>query len=286
LESETIIEENMFKNAMFWIFALIITLASAVYQEKTGPTYPLDATARLGDLSISCTFQRTHAGAGDQVVVLEAPDAEVTAQLAWRRFKSNGDWLRLPMIRQDSLLTAPLPHQPPAGKLEYHLEVFRGEQHTLLPTTENVVIRFRGDVPAWVLVPHILFMFAAMLVSTLTGLQACRKAMPLMGKIRMIIALLFAGGFVFGPIVQKFAFGELWTGFPFGTDLTDNKTLIALVAWIIALLILQKRPNARWTAVLAALVTLSAFMIPHSLHGSELDYAKIETVRQTAPLIE
>jgi hypothetical protein len=276
----------MFKNIAFWILALIITLLSAIYQEKTGPTYPLDANAQLGDLPISCTFQRTHAGAGDQLVVLKVLDREVTAQLVWRRYKSNDNWIRLPMIRQDKLLTAALPHQPPAGKLEYHLEVFRSEQHTLLPATENVVIRFRGDVPVWALVPHILFMFAAMFFSTLTGLQALSKTTPLMGKIWTTVVLLLVGGFIFGPIVQKFAFSEFWTGFPFGMDLTDNKTLIAVVAWVVALLIFRKLPIARWTITLAAFVTLLVFMIPHSLHGSELDYSKIEAAQQTAPLIE
>jgi hypothetical protein len=45
---------------------------------------------------------------------------------------------------------------------------------------------------------------------------------------------------ILGPVVQKFAFGEYWTGFPFGTDLTDNKTLIAFIGWIIALVAVFK----------------------------------------------
>lgn len=275
----------MCKKLLMWMLALLITLTSAVYQRKTGPTYPLEGKAQLGDLSIKYTFERSHAGAGDQSVVLKVPDTEVTAQLVWRRFKTNDNWSRLPMVRQDSALTAALPHQPPAGKLEYHLEVFRGGQQVLLPATENVVIRFRGDVPAWALAPHILFMFAAMLFSTLTGVQALSKKTPLMGRIWTTIVLLLLGGFIFGPIVQKFAFGEYWTGFPFGTDLTDSKTLIALVAWAVALLIIRRR-NARWAPVLAALVTLLVFMIPHSLRGSELDYSTIEASQQSAPLIK
>ena len=41
------------------------------------------------------------------------------------------------------------------------------------------------------------------------------------------LLLLAVGGFILGPLVQNYAFGELWTGVPFGWDLTDNKTLIA-----------------------------------------------------------
>jgi len=32
--------------------------------------------------------------------------------------------------------------------------------------------------------------------------------------------------------VQHYAFGQLWTGVPFGWDLTDNKTLLAALAWV------------------------------------------------------
>ena len=45
---------------------------------------------------------------------------------------------------------------------------------------------------------------------------------------------------ILGPIVQYYAFGDLWTGIPFGWDLTDNKTLIALIFWILAVVNEQK----------------------------------------------
>jgi len=37
-----------------------------------------------------------------------------------------------------------------------------------------------------------------------------------------------------GPLVQLNAFGDLWTGWPFGGDWTDNKTLFAFIFWVIA----------------------------------------------------
>ena len=40
---------------------------------------------------------------------------------------------------------------------------------------EPVVIRFKGGVPAFILIPHILFMFLAMLFSTLAGLNESYK---------------------------------------------------------------------------------------------------------------
>ena len=75
-----------------------------------------------------------------------------------------------------------------------------------------------------------------------------------------------------GPIVQFDAFGDFWTGIPFGWDLTDNKTLIALLFWILAVVMNSKKERPVYT-VLAAFVLLLVFSIPHSLFGSELSYA-------------
>jgi hypothetical protein len=77
--------------------------------------------------------------------------------------------------------------------------------------------------------------------------------------------------------VQKFAFGALWTGFPFGYDLTDNKTLIAFIGWIIAIIAGRNGRPARGWVLAAAILLLIIFLIPHSLLGSELDYSEMDT---------
>jgi hypothetical protein len=84
--------------------------------------------------------------------------------------------------------------------------------------------------------------------------------------------LLLAGGMVLGPLVQKYAFGELWTGVPFGWDLTDNKTLISVIVWVVAVILNRKKERPAYT-IAAALILLLVYSIPHSLFGSELDYA-------------
>ena len=90
-----------------------------------------------------------------------------------------------------------------------------------------------------------------------------------------------AGGMILGPIVQKFAFGEYWTGFPFGGDLTDNKMLIMWVSWLIAVGAIGTREKknekvSRTLVLCAALVMTVVYLIPHSMRGSELNYTKVD----------
>jgi hypothetical protein len=149
--------------------------------------------------------------------------------------------------------------------------VFRQDQKVFrIPSGDPIVIRFRGDVPTGIILPHALLMFIAMLFSNLTLFLAIFgfKQYRLFGLITFTALLI--GGMILGPIVQKYAFGQYWTGFPAGLDLTDNKTLIAFIFWLIAIVANIRKERRIWT-ILAALVMLVIFCIPHSARGSELD---------------
>lgn len=48
-----------------------------------------------------------------------------------------------------------------------------------------------------------------------------------------------------GCFVSGYAFGEPWTGFPVSNDLTDNKTLLAFLAWAAAAVPVFRGRSAR-----------------------------------------
>ncbi len=260
------------KSWSLWILALAITLASAVYQRRTGPSYPVRGEKDLNGEMVKFQLIRTFDGSGDAPIRVKAPQA-TEGTLAWRRHKTSDRWTYIPMKLEGGELVASLPHQPPAGKLEYRVVLqCLGERVWL--TGPPVVIRFRGHVPVAVLVLHVIAMFTGMLCSNRLGLEAWLAQTPNYLKLTAwTLGLLTVGGMILGPIVQKYAFGEYWTGWPFGTDLTDNKTAIAWVLWIAAFFAVHKGwKRAGLIVAVAAAVTLAVYLIPHSLFGSELKY--------------
>jgi hypothetical protein len=254
-----------------WVTAVVITLASAVYQRMSGPTYPVRGTVTLGGQQVSLRLTRTHPGAGDQPVVLAVPDRAVEGQVAWRRYPTNDPWQTMPLARTGDSLVSALPHQPVAGKLEYQVRLQRGAERAVFPE-RPAITRFRNDVPAAVLVPHVFAMFLAMLFSTAAGLSALGQWPQARREAKLCIALLMVGGFVLGPLMQWYGFGAWWTGVPFGWDLTDNKTLLAAIAWLLAAWQMRGGRPARAAIVAAALTTLVVFAIPHSVWGSEFKW--------------
>lgn len=259
------------KKYLIFSLALTITLAAAVYQRLTGPTHPKRVSYLIDSVEYKSKLIRSGESDKDTKITLHLP-INAIATLHYKRFKVNEDFSSIPFLAVDeNRQEAYLPKMPAAAKLEYYIEIVEGANTHFLFKENPITIRYKDPVPAWVLIPHILFMFLAMLFSNLTGLQATFNIPSYKQNITVSLALLFLGGLILGPIVQKYAFGAYWTGFPFGYDLTDNKTLIAFAAWLIAF-ITNRKNNRPAMVIIAAVVTIIIFSIPHSLFGSELDY--------------
>lgn len=263
------------KKSLFWFLAVVITLGAAVYQRMTGPTHPLRGKVVVSGTEVRFKLPRSAETVRDAEVALPAP-APLEGYLDYKRFKTEDPWTRVPLVREGGRLVGRLPKQPAAGKLLYTVGLTAGEAATPLAGGKPAVIRFKDSVPAWVLIPHILVMFTGMLLSTAAGLAALDKKRNPRRFVLWTVALLFAGGLILGPLVQKFAFGVAWSGFPLGMDLTDNKTLIAFLFWVAALIAGRKGKAARPFVLAASLVTLLVYLIPHSVLGSELDYSKMQ----------
>ncbi len=251
----------------YWLLAVVITLVLSVYQRMTGPTHPKRVNVELNGANYKVRLPRSGVQQ-DEIVKLKDVPRETEAQLHYRRYPAGGEYSTVDFVWSDGEWQAALPVQPVAGKLQYYLTV--GGKDYL--ADEPVVIRFRNDVPAGILIPHILLMFAAMLFAVytlmlvLTGREYARW-------LKITVATLFVGGFILGPLVQHAAFGPWWTGFPLGTDLTDNKTLLSFLFFAAALATLKWKYN-KWVVGLAVLFMIVIFSIPHSAYGSEYDYEK------------
>lgn len=180
------------------------------------------------------------------------------------------DYLCSSVAKIITTLMAEIPGQPAAGKVEYSIRVNIDGENFILNKGKSVVARFKGPVPSVFLILHIIFMFFSILFAFRTCMEALIKEGNYYWMVNWTLGIVFIGGMILGPIVQEYTFGDFWTGFPFGFDLTDNKVLIAVIFWLVAFFLKKKN---KWWVVLAAVVMLVIYLIPHSVLGSELDYS-------------
>lgn len=278
------------KTFLITIAAVFITLTAVVYQRLTGPTNPKRVEFAVDGFEYKARFIRStetlltldnYKDSKEQSkieITLKRVDRDSlvkieSMKLLYRIYPGNDTLSVSEGVKSSKGFLFSLPSQPPAGKLIYYpvINMDNGEEMPI--STNGVIIRFKSPVPGWALIPHVFLMFFAMLLSNLAGIMAFFKHKRAL-KIALLTLFMFAlGGLFFGPIVQKFAFGAYWTGWPFGADLTDNKTLLVFVFWLIAYLMNRKRER-RYLLIIASIITMLVYTIPHSTAGSQFDHEK------------
>jgi hypothetical protein len=259
------------KSFWFWLLAFVLTLVLAVYQRMSGPTYPVRGSETLAGAEISYKFFRSWTSGQELPVRVTIGGDNNSAQLHYRRYPliEGENWSISSMVKNGQVYTAAIPTKPPAGKVTYKVRVMNGAAELWLNHGQPVVARFKGEVPAAVLIIHIIFMFGGLMLAFRTGIEALRRDGRWQNLVTWTLAVTFFGGLVLGPLVQKYAFGAFWTGFPLGGDLTDSKTLFAVLVWLAAFFLRRK---SRWWIIAATVLMITVYLIPHSVLGSELNY--------------
>ncbi|MFH1763078.1 MAG: hypothetical protein ABIF09_02695 [Gemmatimonadota bacterium] len=268
-------------SGILWVLAVAIMFAAADYQERTGPTKEFKGSYTFAGEDHDFELVRSGNTDADAPVTTPDPGGGLTGQVLFKRYPTDDPFAPIPMESVAGELQALLPAQLAAGKLEYYVVLESVEGSIRIPEEGTLIIRFKDPVPLGILVPHIIFMFIALLVGVRTAVGAAFYPVGLRKLVWTTLGLMTVGGMILGPIVQKYAFGAFWTGWPFGYDLTDNKTLIMWIVWVGVAVVLAKRTSpkdwlARGAILLAAVVMMAVYLIPHSLRGSELDYSHLD----------
>jgi hypothetical protein len=271
--------------AALWILAVVAMLVAAVHQRSTGPTYPLRGETEMGGETVRYALIRSETTTTDARVQIPDPGLAVGGHLAYRRYPVAEPFTLVPLERSDDALVAHLPRQPAAGKMEYHLVLEGPAGPVRIPATadQDPILRYKDPVPVAALLPHVILMFLAMLIGVRAGLGALMGRTEARRLAWSALGLMTVGGMILGPVVQKYAFGAFWTGFPLGYDLTDNKTLLMWLVWVGACGALglrwagaRRERFGRAAVVVATVLMLAVYLVPHSMRGSQLDYEQLE----------
>lgn len=281
------------RSVVLWVLATLLTLSAAVYQRLTGPTYPVRGTVELSGGSLSYRLIRTHETTAPATIQIPDPQGLLHgAVLRFRRFPTDEPLEAVPMRHEETTWSAELPPQPAAGKMEYVVELLDANASVRLPEGGDMaVLRYKDPVSTLVLLPHVLFMFFGMLLGVRAALSAGFETQTMKRWALGALGCLTIGGLVLGPLVQKAAFDAYWTGWPFGQDPTDNKTLLLWGGWVVAsVAVLRKEAIKAWWSrllvIAACVIMLGVYMIPHSVRGSQLDYDALDAGARPADAVE
>ncbi len=273
------------KKVLIWILSIILALAAMIYQRSTGPTYEYKGRLEHAGEQHKYELLRTHettAGANIEMPYIEG--AGYSATLNYKRYQTSDSITSIEFqLNENNQYVAQLPVQPAAGKMEYYVTGSIGGEAYSIPKEgeDKIVLRYKDPVSDYILIPHVTMMIIVIIFGIRAGLSALFDPNTMRRWTVIAFTAMTVGGMILGPLVQKSAFGEYWTGFPYGGDFTDNKMLIMWLAWAIALAIIGFKPKkkekmSRAAVLTAAVVMTVVYLIPHSMGGSTLDYEQVD----------
>jgi hypothetical protein len=257
-----------------------------IYQRSTGPTYEFKGSLEHAGEKYKYELLRSHETTGGANIVMPyISNADYKATLHYKRYQTDDSLTALDFqLNENEAFVAQLPVQPSAGKMEYFITgSIDGKKFTIPEQGEkDIVLRYKDPVSDFILVPHVTLMILVIIFGMRAALSAVFKENTMRRWVIIAFGAMTVGGMILGPLVQKSAFGEYWTGFPYGGDFTDNKMLIMWVAWALALAIIgfkakKKEIVSRFAVFTAAAVMTVVYLIPHSMGGSTLDYEAVDS---------
>ncbi|MCX6152873.1 MAG: hypothetical protein NT007_01800 [Candidatus Kapabacteria bacterium] len=268
-------QKNKQNVIIFWILSIVMMAAFGRFQRATGPSYPVSGEVTINKHEIDYSLPRSSEGDDIVYIKIKVPDTAVMAVIDFKKYPSYDEYKSEAMTRDNQYFKFLVPRQANAGKISYKIHLKTDTEAVDLNKGEPVVIRFRGSVPLFIMIFHILFMAISLTLCFRTMFEVFMKGNNLYRFTLATCISLMIGGMILGPIVQKFAFGAFWTGWPFGHDLTDNKTIAGIILWLLAVWRLRKDPNATKWVLAAVILLVVVYFIPHSVLGSEIDYTKV-----------
>jgi hypothetical protein len=270
------------------IIGIVLTLLLLTAARRLTMGRPVDLVSGEEGLRVHHRTVTEQVGPGQPLVRARIePEQHVALVVRWITPPSSEIQARGMWEIRNGIWEARLPELKKGTKIKYWITVATADGLKVrMPGDPEkfAVLTYKGKASKLVIGAHVFFMFAAfffMVMSFLAAIEILRGREDKKNAIRAarwVLVTSFIGCWPLGFILNYQTFGPLWEGFPFGYDITDNKTQAIFILWLASLLLawgsfigkgegrdrLGRKPFA-WAIVTCFVVSLALFVLPHSI---------------------
>jgi len=270
------------------IISVVVALALLAAARWLSKGKPVDYAVKDAGMTLYHRTVAAQIGPGQPLLrVRVAPPLLLGIVVRWIQPPSKEIGARRLFRVEDNRYEGVLPDLGKGARIKYWITVTNVEGTKIrIPKDPSKfgILAFKGPASKPVLVAHIACMFGAFffMVMSLFGavgiLRAREGKRSAVRSARWVLISSFIGFVPFGMFLNHEAYGTLWEGYPFGRDITDSKTQVIFVLWLVTLLLVRGSfigggeekdrlgPAAfAWAIIVSFLVSLALFIVPHSI---------------------
>ena len=270
------------------IIGIVLTLVLLLAAWQLSTRGPVDMVAEGAGLKIVHRTVTEQVGPGQPRLTVRVEPAESLAVVVrWVSATSGGIEERGMIRAARDIYECSLPDLGRGARIRYWVIATsaRGGEVRLPKNADGaVLLKFKGNASDAVLGAHVACMFGAfffMVMSLFGAIGIIRGPEDKTRTVRSaqwVLILSFIGGCPLGFLLNYQTFGVIWEGYPFGYDVTDNKTQILFVFWLVSLLLVWGsftgtgehrdrlgRKAFAWAILVSFFVSLALFILPHSV---------------------
>jgi hypothetical protein len=272
-----------------YLIALLLTVVLLGFARRMSTRHEQTFTEQVDGITLRHQTVTENFGDGPILSVATSAPERVRAVAYYSEQPGGPDYKQQDMVLSSDGFSCKLSALPRGEKFFYHINVYKDNvviatfpPAKAAPSKGDQFIKFKGHISRFVLIPHILLMFGTIffgLLAVFTSVDVARGKSDARRSILFLIltfACAFVGGIPLGIVVSAQTFGGSgWGGWPLGTDITDTKTEVLLLFWLITIFLSWKGLRSRkmtisnglysFLVILSFIVTFITFLIPHSI---------------------
>lgn len=249
----------MKQSLILWIAAAVITFIAGFLQSRLSSEYPVSGSFGIEGKEIGYKLDRVYFGNDDYKFFLRSEIDSLTGRVYWKTENSK-NWENSGLTGSGKILSGKLPHKKPLTKVEYYIEIrYNSKTYTVPPNKQPVVLTFYGNIPASINFYYMFSLLGLLLLSVRTGLEYFH----IPGKIKKlnVFTLIFVvvNVFVFHPLRTTYKLGAVGKSAIPITEMFQFSSIILLITWILATVLIFNTKKYRIWAPAAAFITLLIF---------------------------
>ena len=249
----------MKQSIILWTAAAVITFIAGFLQSRLSGDYPISGSFGIEGKEIGYKLDKVSYGDKDYQFFLKSEIKNLKGTVNWRQ-SGTGVWESSELSDSGEVISGKIPAQKPLTKVEYYAAVnYNGKSYNIPHNDKPVTMTFYGNIPASISFYYWFTLLGLVMLSLRTGLEYFHHP----GKIKKlnIFTLIFA-------VVNVFAFHPLRTTYKLGavgktiipiTEMFQLSSILLVVTWIVATVLIFNTKNNRIWAPAAAVATLLIF---------------------------